>query len=380
MIRTFEALRSVRPGFDGHNVLTMQMALPGSRFKKTAGAAQMVREVEQRVGAMPGVEAVAGACCLPLTGGPDFPFAIVGRASVSGSYSGDVQWRNVSPQYFEVFRIPALRGRVFTTRDDAGSTPVALINEAMAKQFWQNENPIGAQLLIGHGIAPEFEDAPRQIVGVVGDIRDYGLNNEPAPIMYVPEAQVPDGISALDNRLVPFVWAVRTKVAPFSLIAEIQQEVRAASGGLAVAHVRSMEQVVGESTARGDFNTMLIAIFAAVALLLAAIGVYGLMAYAVQQRTQEIGIRMALGANPEKVRKMVVWQGMRLAVIGVAIGVVAALGLTRFMAGLVYHVKTWDPSVFAAVAVLLSAVASLAAYIPARRASQVDPVVALRYQ
>jgi putative ABC transport system permease protein len=380
MIRTFEALRSVRPGFDRHNVLTMQMALSGSRFKKTAGASQMVREVEQRVGAMPGVEAVAGACCLPLTGGPDFPFAIVGRAPVSGSYSGDVQWRNVSPQYFEVFRIPALRGRVFTARDDAGSTPVALINEAMAKQFWQNENPIGAQLLIGHGIATEFEDAPRQIVGVVGDIRDYGLNNEPAPIMYVPEAQVPDGISALENRLMPFLWAVRTKVAPFSLDTEIQQEVRATSGGLAVAHVRSMEQVVGESTARGDFNTMLLSIFAGVALLLAATGVYGLMVYAVQQRTQEIGIRMALGASPEKVRKMVVWQGMRLAVIGVVIGVVAALELTRFMAGLIYRVKTWDPTVFAVVAVLLSAAAWLAAYVPALRASRVDPIVSLRYE
>jgi len=380
MIRTFEALRSVRPGFDGHNVLTMEMALSGSRFEKTAGVSQMVRDVERRVGALPGVEAVAGACCLPLTGGPDFPFAIVGRAPVSGSYSGDVQWRNVSPQYFEVFRIPALRGRVFTARDDAGSTPVALINEAMAKQFWQNENPIGAQLLIGHGIAPEFEDAPRQIVGVVGDIRDYGLNNEPAPIMYVPEAQVPDGISALENRLMPFLWAVRTKVAPFSLDTEIQQEVRATSGGLAVAHVRSMEQVVGESTARGDFDTMLLSIFAGVALLLAAIGVYGLMAYAVQQRTQEIGIRMALGASPEKVRKMVVWQGMRLAVIGVVIGVVAALELTRFMAGLIYRVKTWDPTVFAVVAVLLSAAAWLAVYVPARRASRVDPIVSLRYE
>jgi len=382
MIRTLEALRGVRPGFDGHNVLTMEMALSGSRFEKTAGVSQMVRDVERRVGALPGVEAVAGACCLPLTGGPDLPFTIPGRP-VFGSTSGDVQWRNVSPQYFEVFRIPVLRGRVFTERDDAASAPVALINEAMAQHFWQKEDPIGAQLLIGRGLGwlgPAFEDVPRQIVGIVGDIRDYGLDNEPAPIMYVPEAQVPDGISALDNRLVPFLWEVHTKVEPFSLSTEIQQEVRKASGGLAVAHVRSMEQVVGESTAGADFNTMLLSIFAGVALVLAAIGVYGLMGYAVQERTQEIGIRKALGANPEEVRKMVVCQGMRLAVIGVAIGVVAALALTRFMAGLIYQVKTWDPTVFTAVAVLLSAVGWLAAYIPARRASRVDPVIALRYE
>ncbi|PYT68545.1 MAG: hypothetical protein DMG39_20800 [Acidobacteria bacterium] len=348
MIRTLEALRGVRPGFDGHNVLTMEMALSGSRFEKTAGVSQMVRDVERRVGALPGVEAVAGACCLPLTGGPDLPFTIP-------------------------VRIPVLRGRVFTERDDAASAPVALINEAMAQHFWQKEDPIGAQLLIGRGLGwlgPAFEDVPRQIVVIVGDIRDYGLDNEPAPIMYVPEAQVPDGISALDNRLVPFLWEVHTKVEPFSLSTEIQQEVRKASGGLAVAHVRSMEQVVGESTAGADFNTMLLSIFAGVALVLAAIGVYGLMGYAVQERTQEIG----------EVRKMVVCQGMRLAVIGVAIGVVAALALTRFMAGLIYQVKTWDPTVFTAVAVLLSAVAWLAAYIPARRASRVDPVIALRYE
>jgi ABC-type antimicrobial peptide transport system permease subunit len=175
-------------------------------------------------------------------------------------------------------------------------------------------------------------------------------------------------------------WIIRTKVAPFSLSTDLQRELRLATGGLPVAHIRTMDQVVGESTARSDFNTMLLSIFAGLALLLAAIGIYGLMTYSVQQRTQEIGIRMALGASPGSVRKMVVFQGMRLAAIGVAIGVAAALGLTRFMASLIYGVKTWDPAVFVTIAALLSAVSWIATYIPARRASRVDPMVSLRYE
>jgi ABC-type antimicrobial peptide transport system permease subunit len=175
-------------------------------------------------------------------------------------------------------------------------------------------------------------------------------------------------------------WIIRTKVAPLTLSNDVQRELRVATGGLPVAHVRTMVDVVGESTARSDFNTMLLSIFAGVALLLAAIGIYGLMAYSVQQRTQEIGIRMALGASPGTVRKMVVFQGMRLAAIGVVIGVAAALALTRFMAGLIYGVKTWDPAVFITITVLLSAVSFLATYIPAVRASRVDPMESLRYE
>jgi putative ABC transport system permease protein len=198
--------------------------------------------------------------------------------------------------------------------------------------------------------------------------------------LYVPLAQVNDGIVALNNRIAAMNWVVRTKMPPFSLSAEIEREIRDASGGLPVAHVRSMEQVVGESTEQSDFNTTLLSIFAGVALLLAAIGIYGLMAYSVQQRTQEIGIRMALGASPQKVRGMVVRQGMLLAGIGVVIGVGAALGLTRLMAGMIYGVKTWDPAAFVSVVVVLSAVSLLATYVPARRASRVDPMVSLRYE
>jgi putative ABC transport system permease protein len=380
LIRTFLTLRSVKPGFDAHNVLTMEMSLSGTRFAKTAGVAQAVREVERRVDALPGVEAIASTCCLPVTGGIDLPFTIEGVPPTDGPYNGDVQWRNVSSQYFQVFRIPLVRGRTFDERDQASSDHVVVINEAMSKKFWPKGAAIGARITIGHGLGPEFEEAAREVVGVVGDTRDDGLDSDPEPLIFVPEAQVLDGATALESRVLPMNWIIRTKVAPFSLSTDLQRELRVATGGLPVGHIRTMDQVVGESTARSDFNTMLLSIFAGLALLLAAIGIYGLMTYSVQQRTQEIGIRMALGASPGSVRKMVVFQGMRLAAIGVAIGVAAALGLTRFMASLIYGVKTWDPAVFVTIAALLSAVSWIATYIPARRASRVDPMVSLRYE
>jgi ABC-type antimicrobial peptide transport system permease subunit len=191
---------------------------------------------------------------------------------------------------------------------------------------------------------------------------------------------VRDGVMALNNRIIPMTWVVRTKVEPFSLSAAIVREIQSVNHDLPVAHIRSMNQVVVQSTARDDFNMLLLTIFAAVALLLAAIGIYGLMAYSVQQRTQEIGIRIALGASPRDMRNMVVYQGMQLALIGVGIGLAGAFGLTRLMASLLFGVKASDPLVFASVAVLLSAVAFAATYLPARRATRVDPMVALRYE
>jgi putative ABC transport system permease protein len=315
-----------------------------------------------------------------VTGGIDLPFTIEGVPPTEGPYNGDVQWRNVSSQYFQVFRIPLLRGRTFDERDQGSSDHVVVINEAMSKKYWPKGDAIGARITIGHGLGPEFEEPAREVVGVVGDTRDNGLDSDPVPLMFVPETQITDGATALESRVLPMNWIIRTKVAPFSLSSDVQRELRVATGGLPAAHIRSMQQVVGESTARSDFNTTLLSIFAGLALLLAAIGIYGLMTYSVQQRTQEIGIRMALGASPENVRKMVVIQGMRLAAIGVVIGVCAALALTRFMSSLIYGVKTWDPVVFVSIAVLLSAVSWLATYIPARRASRVDPMVSLRYE
>lgn len=380
LIRTFAALRSVDPGFSTHNVLTMDMSLTGPQFEKTAGVAQLTENARRRVESLPGVASIGNTCCLPLEGGFGLPFTIEGRALTDGPYHGGAGYRTVSPGYFEAFQIPLRHGRMFTVQDDGGAAGVVLISETMAKQFWPKGDALDARITIGKGVGPEFAEPARQIIGIVGDVRNNGLDSDPDPVMYIPVAQVPDGVTALNARITPITWVIRTKVAPFSLSADIQRELREASGGLPVAHIRSMDQVQGESTARSDFNMTLLTIFAGVALLLAAIGIYGLMAYSVQQRTQEIGIRIALGATPRHVRRMVVIDGMRLAAIGVVLGVAAALGLARYMTSLIFGVKPHDPVVFVSVVVVLSVVAWVATFVPALRASRVDPIVSLRYE
>jgi hypothetical protein len=213
---------------------------------------------------------------------------------------------SVSPHYFDVFKIPVVRGRAFDQRDDAAGTRVAIINEVLAREFWPKGDPIGERVLLGKGYGPEFEEPERQIIGVAADVHDFGLNRNPTPMVYVPMAQVTDGITALANRASRIVWMVRTEVSPYSLRSAIRTELEQASGGLPVSHVRSMEEVVSESTARADFNMTLLTLFGAAALVLAVIGIYGLMAYSVRQRTREIGIRLALGAQANHVRNMVV--------------------------------------------------------------------------
>jgi len=380
LIRTYIALRDVNPGFDAHHVLTMEMSLTGAKYQKTAGVAQLIRDARERLNAIPGVEASASSCCIPLQGGFGLPFNIVGRPTGKSPYTGGAGWMSASPGYFSVFKIPLLQGRDFSTQDTTGAAGVVIINQTMAKQYWPKGSPIGQQIVIGKGVGPEFEEPARQIIGVVGDIRDGGLNRDPRPLMIVPEAQVPDGMTALNARIGPIAWLVRTHGDPHQYTAAITEQLRQASGGFPVAHVRTMDEVVVRSTARQDFNMLLLTIFGACALILAAIGIYGLMAYSVQQRTQEMGIRMALGADRSKIRNLVVRQGMLLAIAGVLIGTGAAFGLTHFIASFLYGVKAWDPLVFVSVPIILALVAFAATWIPAQRASRLDPMEALRIE
>jgi len=378
LIRTSLALASVKPGFDATNVLTMRMSFTGDRYKTSTAVDQAIHAGVERLNRLPGVVLASAACCVPLEGGYGLPFRIIGRPLDQGQFHGGGSWMTASPGYFEVFKIPVLRGRTFTEQDTKTSPAVVIINEAMAKQYWKSGDPLNDRLTIARGGMREFADEPdRQIIGVVADSRDDGLNQNPEPKMFIPQSQVPDRVNALNTGISPMAWVIRTKVPPMSLNAVVQEALRQ-STGLPVADVRSMGDIVSRSTSREQFNTLLMTIFAASALTLAAIGIYGVMAYAVQQRTQEIGVRLALGAQPANVRSMVVLQGMRLAAIGVAIGLGAAFWLARYMSTFLFGVEPRDPLVFVGVPMLLAIVALLAVWIPAARASRIDPLGALR--
>jgi predicted permease len=380
LIRTLVALRSVEPGYDTHNVLTMRMSLTGEQYTKTAAVERLVKDGLDRLKAIPGVEVATATCCVPLEGGYGLPFRIIGRPLEKGPFHGGGSWLTLSPGYFDVFKMRMVKGRAFTDRDDAAAPGVVIINEAMAKQFWKDKDPLADRIMIGAGVMKELAaERERQIVGVVNDVRDGGLNNDPQPHMYVPNAQVPDALNALNVRITPVAWVVRTRTNPYSLSNAVQSELRQTTG-LPVSDVRSMDDVVSRSISRQRFNMLLMTVFGASALLLAAIGIYGLMAYSVAQRTQEIGIRMALGAEAGQVRSMVVKQGMRLAIVGVIVGIAAAWGLSRLMQSVLYGVQARDPAVFIGMPVLLALVSFVAVWLPARRASTVNPLIALRYQ
>jgi predicted permease len=381
LIRTFSGLRSVNPGLNSHNVLVLETSLAGGSFDSTAKADQFVRQAASRLEALPSVQSAASALMLPLNGNDvDLPFNIAGRPTAKSGYDGDEQWRFVSAHYFRALQIPLLRGRVFSESDSAGAPPVVIVNQAMVKKYWKGQDPVGQVIVIGRGLGPQFEDPPRQVVGIVGTVRETGLDAVDEGVMYIPQGQVPEGLTKLANGLIPLSWAIRSAGDPRALCAAVEREFRAVDGMITPSHVRTMDQMIADSLSRQNFNALLLTIFASIALLLAAIGIYGLMSYSVEQRMQEIGIRVALGASRADVLRLMVLQGMKLAAIGIVLGLAAAYGATRLLATLLFGVKADDPYTFVAVAAMVAIVAMVASMVPARRAAGVAPSVALRHQ
>ena len=321
---------------------------------------------------MPDVEQAALINVLPFAGEGDLLFTVEGGLAPPPGAGLDADFRAVSPEFFETMRIPLLRGRGFSNSDKAGGQPVVIINQTMARMFWPNQNPIGQRIWIGKPMGPEWtEPSPRVIVGIVGDMHESSLASAPDPMMFVPYAQRP---------IVDAYFLVRTRRSPMAAASEIRSAMAQANPDLPLAQLKTMEQVVSASVTGWRFRTVLLAWFGALAVFIAAIGIYGVISHSVAQRTHEIGVRIALGARGTDVLKLVTAQGLRMTLIGVAAGIVGALAMSRFLASFLYGVKPTDPLTFVSVALLLSAVAMLASYIPARRATKVDPMVALRYE
>ena len=383
LIRSFVALYGFDRGFKTKDVVTMRTSPSGSKYLKAAAMADTIRIGLDRIRSLPGVVAASATCCLPLQGGYGLPFEIAGLQSPTAQDVG-ATWSTVSPGFFDVFNIPIKRGRRFTDRDDATAPPVVVINEHMAWEYWQGRDPLQDRIVMGRGFTmKEFEnEPPRQIVGIVGivgDVRHAGLTSDPGMDlrMYVPQAQLSDAQNSFLLRGGPLAWAIRTQGDPHGLVPAIQDQLRRTTG-LPVSDLLSMDQVVSLSTGQQRFNMFLMTAFGAAALLLAAIGIYGLMAYTVEQRRHEIGIRLALGADASHVRNMVVRQGMLLALAGVLVGLGIASALSRVLKSQLYGIGALDPIAFLAIPMVLSAVALFAVWLPANYASRLNPIDSLR--
>jgi predicted permease len=357
-------------GFRTEQLLTARVRHVPEGYGTGARAAQFAAQVMERVQGTPGVVSVAAVSAIPFQRGMNIPVTVEGRPDAS---EGAIEWRAVTPGYFRTLGIPLAAGRDFAATD-AAAAPVIAVNESAAREYWPGRTPLGGRLVVGamNGKPiPGLADAPREIVGVVGDIRDVQRDLPPRRTVFVPLAQVPDAFASLP------ALVVRT-TDPASASAALRQAIREVDPRMPEPELRMMDEVVGATMAQSRFNTLLMGSFAAVAMLLTGVGIFGVVSYTVRQRTREIGVRMALGARQADVLGTVVRQGIRPALIGLGIGLVASAGLSRLVAGMLYEVSPTDPLILGAVSVLLVGVALLASYLPARRAARVDPMVALR--
>ena len=373
MIRSLWNLRSTNPGFDARNVLTFSLPIPRTRYKSPTEEINFWNQALARIRALPGVETAAAVDDLPFNGGSHQPIAIEGRPAVAMSEQPEVDVRVISTGYLRAMHIPLVRGRDFNEGDTADKPGAILISEAMAKRFWPNEDALGKRLTMT--FAPE---KIREVVGIVGDVKLDGLDQaELNSAIYEPLAQISAPPSG-EWRSFGLDVVVRTTTPPATLVSAVTNSVHEIDPQQAVAHVMTMDQFMAESISPQRFNMLLLATFAGLALVLAAIGIYSVLSYAVRRRVREIGIRMALGAQIRDVLRLVVFEGMKPAVAGMLIGLTGALLLGRVLAKLVFGVKTTDPATFAAVSILLLAVALLATAVPAYRATRVDPMRTLR--
>lgn len=376
MIRTLWSLQRVDSGIDARNVLTMSVSVAATKYSSPAPEAAFFKQVLENVRALPGVDSAGVIDDLPLSNsGSNQPIAIEGRPVVPMAEQPEVAVRIASPGYLRTMRIPVLRGRDINDADSADRQAVVLVSESMAKQFWPNEDPIGKHLTMTF-----FPERSREIVGIVGDVKQRGLGvMEPVATLYFPVAQL--SMPSFGKwRSFPLTLVVRASFKPEGMLGPVSNVVHAIDRDVPLQDVITMQDFIAESLSQQRLNMWLLAAFASLALLLAATGIYSVLSYSVRRRAQEIGIRMALGAQFTDIIQMILRQGVRLALVGVAIGMGAAFGLTRLMASQLFGVKPTDPLTFLSVALGLILIALIACYIPARRAAKVDPMVVLRYE
>jgi putative ABC transport system permease protein len=376
LMKSLLRVQGVEPGFSADNVLVARLSFPRASYDSLEAFTHFSEQLEGRLTRMPEVEAAGAVSIVPMgTVIARVPFTVEGRPPLTREEVVLAEFRVVTPEYRHIMQIPLLQGRDISKQDNARTPAVALINQTLAAKFFPNENPVGARLLID-----DNDDAPRpvEIVGVIGDVKQSALESQPTFDIYIALQQAHrDGFVWLRNSM---FWVVRTSGDPLSSGEAFRRELRSLDPDVPASDLRSMEQYLASSLAPRRFTLSLMGVFAASALLLAFLGVYGVVAYSVSQRSREIGLRLALGAHRADIHRLILGQGLRLVLAGLAVGLLGTAASTRLLSGLLFGVSSTDPQTFVGVPLLLAGAAMLACYLPARRAARVDPMVVLRYE
>lgn len=374
LAKSLARLESISPGFEMEKLLVTRLSLPKAQYSTPELLTSFYQQLSRRITNLPGVKSVGATSVLPLGGSNvRVNFVILGRPPVSVGEQPITQYRMITPNYFQTMKIPAIAGRDFKDTDTLHSQPVAIINETFARRYWPNASAIGAHIKLDDN---NTEPREVQIIGVMGSVRHTSLNEDPAPEVYVPISQIPaENVSLVINNM---NWVIRTSAEPMSIAAAIRREIQSANGNIATSNTKAMGQFLSSSLAQRKFNFFLLGVSAITALVLASMGIYGLISYSVAQRTQELGVRIALGAQQFDVLKLIIGGGLKVVISGLILGLIAAIASTRVLANLIFGISATDPSTFAAMSILLTLVALVASYVPARRATKVDPLIALR--